>query len=159
MRFPVIKTKDLNKRPLTLPQDFENEFNAVLLGYQQWQQHQYETWIPFLDRLENAYPAFGYYELPIINKLNFIARYYIDEGMRAGIPNIETRSRVLTLYTDKKKLNDELSVTTEEQITILLLGPGGVVLWREEGEWTPDKSDGLDDTLLNLTPLKPDSQA
>jgi hypothetical protein len=143
MKFPTVSGSNLQRRQLTLPQDLQGEQNLVLIAFQQWQQTQVDTWIPFARQLEEAYPAVRYYELPTIQRLNALARTFINEGMRAGIPGQVARERTITLYLDKKAFREALQLSGEDDIHVLLLDRQGRVLWRAEGAFTPDKGDSL----------------
>jgi hypothetical protein len=126
-----------------LPQDFEGEYNLVLIAFQQWQQTQVDTWIPFARQLEDIYPTVRYYELPTIQRLNVLARTFINEGMRAGIPDPLARERTITLYLDKAEFRQALDLPHEDHIYVLLLDRHGTVLWRAEGTFTPERGDSL----------------
>jgi hypothetical protein len=143
MQFPTVSGSNLQRNKLTLPQDFQGELNLVLIAFQQWQQTQVDTWIPFARQLEKDHPAVRYYELPTIQRLNTLARTFINEGMRAGIPDLVARERTITLYLDKKAFREALQLPGEDDIHVLLLDRQGWVLWRAEGAFTPDKGESL----------------
>jgi hypothetical protein len=143
MQFPTVSGSNLQRARLTLPQDFQGELNLVLIAFQQWQQAQVDTWVPFARQLEEAYPAVRYYELPTIQRLNTLARTFINEGMRAGIPDRLARERTITLYLDKEAFREALQLPGEDDIHVLLLDRQGWVLWRAEGAFTPDKGESL----------------
>jgi hypothetical protein len=143
MRFPTVSGSNLQREKLTLPQDLQGELNLVLIAFQQWQQTQVDTWVPFARQLEEAYPAVRYYELPTIQRLNTLARTFINEGMRAGIPDLLARERTITLYLDKEAFREALQLPGEDDIHVLLLDRQGWVLWRAEGAFTPDKGESL----------------
>ncbi|MGC9336307.1 MAG: hypothetical protein ACP5JJ_19365 [Anaerolineae bacterium] len=143
MRFPTVSGSNLQRNRLTLPQDFQGEQNLVFIAFQQWQQRQVDTWIPFARQLEETYPAVRYYELPTIQQLNTLARTFINEGMRAGIPDLVARERTITLYLDKKAFREALQLPGEDDIHVLLLDRQGRVLWRAQGAFTPDRGESL----------------
>jgi hypothetical protein len=143
MQFPSVSGSNLQRRKLTLPQDFQGEQNLVFIAFQQWQQTQVDTWIPFAGQLEETYRAVRYYELPTIQRLNTLARTFINEGMRAGIPDLVARERTITLYVDKKAFREALQLPGEEEIYVLLLDRQGRVLWRAEGAFTSEKGESL----------------
>ena len=143
MQFPNVSGSNLQRQQLTLPQDFQGERNLVFVAFEQWQQTQVDTWIPFARQLEESYPAVRYYELPTIRRLNTLARTFINEGMRAGIPDLVARERTITLYLDKKRFREALQLPGEDDIYVLLLDRQGRVLWRAEGAFTPDKGESL----------------
>ncbi len=143
MQFPSVTGSNLQRRKLDLPEGFEGELNLVLIAFQQWQQSQVDTWIPFAKQLEEAHPAFRYYELPTIQRLNALARTFINEGMRAGIPDPVARERTITLYIDKSAFKQALQLPREDDIYVLLLDRRGRVLWRAEGSFTQEKGESL----------------
>lgn len=143
MKFPTVSGSNLQRTKLTLPQDFEGERNLILIAFQQWQQRQVDTWIPFARQLEETSPAVRYYELPTSQRLNTLARTFINEGMRAGIPDLVARERTITLYLDKKAFREALQLPGEDDIYVLLLDRQGRVLWRAEGAFSPEKGELL----------------
>jgi hypothetical protein len=143
MQFPVVTGSNLQRRGLTLPRDFQGELNLVLIAFQQWQQTQVDTWIPFARQLEETYPAVRYYELPTIERRNTLARTIINEGMRAGIPDPVARERTITLYLDKKTFRQALQLPHENNIYALLVDRQGQVLWRAEGTFAQEKGESL----------------
>ncbi|MDX1614692.1 MAG: hypothetical protein R3300_10320 [Candidatus Promineifilaceae bacterium] len=143
MRFPTVSGANLNRQIMTLPVDLQGDLNVVVIAFQQWQQSQVDTWIPSLERLERAHPGLAYYELPTIQQMNPLARLFINEGMRAGIPNEKARRRTVTLYLDKREFRRSLDLPHEDHIYVLLLNRQGDVLWRTSGVYSGDKGTDL----------------
>jgi hypothetical protein len=143
MQFPNVTGSNLQRKKLKLPQDFQGELNLVMIAFQQWQQTQVDTWIPFARQLEETYPGVRYYELPTIQRLNALARTFVNEGMRAGIPDPVARERTITLYLDKDEFRQALQLSHEDDIYVLLLDRQGQVLWRTEGAFTPEEGESL----------------
>jgi hypothetical protein len=142
-RFPTVTGSNLQRQKLKLPQDFQGELNLVLIAFQQWQQTQVDTWIPFAQQLEGTHSGVRYYELPTIQRLNVLARTFVNEGMRAGIPDPVARERTITLYVDKDVFRQALQLAREDDIYVLLLDRQGKVLWRAEGAFTPENGESL----------------
>lgn len=143
MQFPPVTGSNLQRKKLSLPEVFEGELNLVFVAFQQWHQSQVDSWIPYAQQLEDTYPRVRYYELPTIQQLNVVSRTFINEGMRAGIPDPVARERTITLYVDKTEFRQALQLASEDNIYVLLLNRQGEVLWRNEGSITPEKSDAL----------------
>ena len=141
---------NLQRQKLSLPQDFQGERNLILIAFQQWQQAQVDTWIPFARQLEESHPGLCYYELPTIRQLNALSRTFINEGMRAGIPDPVSRERTITLYLDKLAFRQALQLPDEDDIYVLLLDRAGRVLWRAEGNFTPEKGNSLTAALRGV---------
>jgi len=143
MQFPVVTSANLSRRGFTLPADFEGDVNVLLIAFQRWHQRVVDTWIPFVRQLEQAHDDVRYYELPVIQRMNVLGRTFINEGMRAGIPDRVARARTITLYVDKAAFRQALGLPHEEDIYVLLVDREGNVLWRAEGIFTPEKGESL----------------
>jgi len=92
-------------------------------------------------------PGFQYYELPTIDRLNPLFRWFIDNGMRRGIPDSSARSRTITLYLDKPSFRKALSLPDEKRIYAILVDRSGRVLWRTEGDFDEAKAASLQRAL------------
>lgn len=156
IRFPDVQGKNLARNMMSFPEDFHAPFSLVFIAFQQWQQTSVNSWIPFVQALEAERDDFTYYEFPVIDKLNPLSRWFINEGMRAGIPNAMARQRTITLYLDKDRFRGSLGVEDESQITLLLCDADGRLLWRANGEFTPEIKASLLETLHSSgTPAAP----
>jgi hypothetical protein len=149
MQFPDVTGSNLDRQRLNLPRDFQGELNLVLIAFQQWQQAQVDTWIPFARQLEQDHPRLRYYELPTIQQLNVLARTFINEGMRAGIRDPLARERTITLYLDKDGFREALQLPHEDEIHVFLINREGQVLWRTEGVYTREKGQSLQASLAS----------
>jgi hypothetical protein len=143
MQFPTVTARNLLRHQVTLPDDFEGEWNVLLIAFQQRQQSLIDTWLPFVQQLEQTGQGVVFYELPVIQRLNMLARTFINEGMRAGIPDRLARERTITLYIDKAVFRQTLGLPHEEDIYVLLVDRQGRVLWRSQGAFTPEKGEAL----------------
>jgi hypothetical protein len=101
--------------------------------------------------LERSHPEVRYYELPTIRRLNFLSRRFINEGMRAGIPDPEARERTITLYLDKDLFRQALQLPSEDHIYVMLLDRQGKVLWQAEGTFTLEKGDSLESAVVGVS--------
>lgn len=151
MTFPTVNGSNLQRAKLTLPQDFEGEYNLLFIAFQQWQQDEVNTWIALAESLETQFPGLVYYELPTIRALNAFSKFFINEGMRAGIPNQKSRERTITLYLDKDDFRNALSLDDESHIYILLIDHQGNEYWRSRGPLRQSSDAGLLESLTRLT--------
>jgi hypothetical protein len=111
--------------------------------FQQYQQQTVNTWIPFAQEIEASFPGFIYYELPTIYEMPIVSRTFINEGMRAGIPDQTARERTVTLYLDKKTFKSALDIPHENDIYLFLVDRDGQIIWRATGAFTAQKGDDL----------------
>ncbi len=141
--FPTVSGFNLNRQELEFPRDFGGELNLLFVPFLQYQQATVDTWIPFARELEESVPDLRYYELPTIEERSRLARTFINEGMRAGIPDPLARERTVTLYVDKRAFQRATRISGDDQVHILLVNRQGDILWRTTGKFTPQKGQEL----------------
>jgi len=151
MTFPTVNGSNLQRAKLTLPLDFEGKYNLLFIAFQQWQQDEVNTWIPLAESCEAQYPGLVYYELPTIRSLNALSKFFINEGMRAGIPNSKSRSRTITLYLKKDDFRTALGLEDENHIFALLIDHQGNELWRARGSLSQSSEASLLEALSRLS--------
>ena len=145
--FPLVIGSNLQRTKLSLPDDFKGELNLVFIAFQQWQQSEINSWIPLVMDLEQQYPGLVYYELPVIEDRQMLYKWFINEGMRAGIPNPLTRERTIPLYLHKSDFMQSLQIVDEEHIYVLLLNKAHQELARFRGILTQKAGINLSDLL------------
>jgi hypothetical protein len=150
MKFPIVQGSNLSGKPYRLPRDFEGEYNIVVIPYERQQQDDVDTWGPLLEQLAEKYPNLRYYELPTLPDFGRVQRFFIDNGMRGGIPDPSVRARTITLYLDVRAFNSALNIPTMDDIYVLLMNREGDVLWRTNGDYAANKGRALSARLDEL---------
>ena len=140
--FPRLSASSLAGKTLRLPEDFAGDRNLLLIAFQREQQQNVDTWLHEMKRFELS-PGFQYYELPTIDRLNPLYRWFINRGMRRGIPDRNARSRTITLYLDKLSFRKALGLPDERRIYAVLVDRSGQVVWRAEGDFDEAKAASL----------------
>lgn len=153
MQLPTVSGKNLLRQTMVFPRDFGSDLNLVFIPFQQWHQNQVDSWIPAVAQLEAEFPGLAYYEFPTINRMNWVARTFINEGMRAGIPNADTRRRTITLYLDKASFRQALAIADESDTAVILFDRQGQVLWRSSGAFTEEKGAELETAVAQFQPV------
>ncbi len=143
VHFPTVSGFNLDRQEFEFPRDFAGELNLLFVPFLQYQQLTVNTWIPFALELEASHPGIVYYELPTIDERPMLARTFINEGMRAGIPDQMARSRTVTLYIDTAKFMQAIGIPGKDQVHILLVDRAGQILWRTTGEFSEQKGQDL----------------
>lgn len=143
MKFPEAAGSNLLRQKLTLPDDLQGELKILLVAFQQWHQALVDSWLPLANQLEQSFPGVQFYEIPVIQRMNFFAQTFINEGMRAGIPNPTTRQKTITLYLDRQAFMRALDIPNEETIWVLALDQQGNVLWSTSGTYSPENGAAL----------------
>lgn len=139
-QIPTVSGSNLNRQELEFPRDFRGDLNLLFVPFLQPQQSVVNTWVPLADTLEASFPEFAYYELPTIDELPALSRTFINEGMRAGIPNARARERTVTLYVDTASFMRALDIPSKNEVHVLLLDRRGGILWRTTGGFDATKS-------------------
>jgi hypothetical protein len=153
-RFPTLTASNLEKRVFNLPADFEGENNLLLVAFEREQQKDVDTWLHQMKRFETVNsgtgrPKFQYYELPTIERPIALTRWFIDSGMRHGIPDRKARERTITLYLDKKPFCEALLITDQKTIYEFLVNRHGDVLWSSQGVFDETKAASLSAVLTS----------
>ena len=148
MLFPKTSGANLEGRKFNLLVDFEGELNLVLLPFQQWQQTWVNGWLPAAKALMQKHGELHVYELPTLTNMGAIQRWWIDNGMRLGIPDKRTREMTITLYLDKRAFRKALDMPTENTIYVLLVRRNGEIVWRSDGEFNEGKGRDLANAVL-----------
>jgi hypothetical protein len=151
MTFPTVNGSNLLREKLTLPRDFQGRFNLVFIPFEQWQQMEVDSWMALAKELEEQFDGLVYYELPTIQSRNTLYKMFINEGMRAGIPNPKTRERTITLYLEKADFRSALGMLDEEHIYILVVDRQGNEFFRARGPYSREGEVALRQALLQLT--------
>lgn len=141
--FPTVTGTNLLREKVTLPADFKGELNLVFVAFLQWHQSEINTWIPMVLDWERQNPGLVYYELPVIEDRNMLYKWFINEGMRAGIPNPLTRERTITLYLHKPAFMQSLEIGDEEHIYVFLMDKNHNEILRYRGPFSQDAGKNL----------------
>ncbi len=152
MTFPTVSGSNLLRQKLTLPQDFQGKLNLVFIPFERWQQMEVDSWGALAEALEENYEGLFYYELPTLQNGGAIYKFFLNEGMRAGIPNPKTRERTITLYLDKADFRAALDMADEEHIYVLIVDRQGKEFFRTRGPYSRDGEAALRQALSWLIP-------
>jgi len=147
VHFPTVSGSNLNRQELEFPRDFRGDLNLLFVPFLQPQQVVVNTWVPFADTLESSFTEFAYYELPTIDELPALSRTFINEGMRAGIPDASARERTVTLYIDMVRFMRALGISSKNEVHVLLVDRQGVILWRTTGSFDEERGRALAETV------------
>lgn len=149
--FPEVTGIDLEGREVRLPSGLAGSPRVVAVAFERRQQADVDTWIRAVGPLLDAHPAARFYELPVIGSSSAPFRLWLNNGMRAGIPDEAARRRTITVYTDRDAFMAATG-TRRESITTMLLDAGGRIAWRVDGPADPSKVESLSAALDSLSP-------
>jgi hypothetical protein len=150
MQLQNVSGSNLNRQKMSFPKDFSGEVNLVFIAFQQWHQNLINEWVPLAEELEKNISGFHYYEFPVVYEMGWLKRTFLNEGMRAGIPNPATRGRTITLYLDKEPFRESLDIPDESTIWVYLFDKEGRVLWRISGGFSQEKGAALKTAVTEI---------
>jgi hypothetical protein len=152
MTFPTVSGSNLLREKLTLPRDFQGKLNLVFIPFERWHQMEVDSWSALAEELEEKYKGLVYYELPTLQNGWIFYKIFLNEGMRAGIPNPKTRERTITLYLDKADFRAALDMKDEEHIYVLVVDRQGKEFFRARGPYSREGEAALRQALSRLMP-------
>jgi len=141
--FPPVAAYSLDKTKLYLPRDFSGQLDLLLISFQPEQRTQIDTWMPLAQALQHTNFNFRWYRMPVSGRENFIFRWWDNSSMRSDETDPDTWPWIVPLYIDKNDFRRNLQISSERQVTILLVNKQGQVLWHAVGPLTPAKRDAL----------------
>ncbi len=143
VHFPTVSGFNLDRQEFEFPRDFAGELNLVFVPFLQRQQATVNTWVPLAQEIEASFPGVIYYELPTIDEMPMLSRTFVNEGMRAGIPDQKSRERTITLYIDTAEFMQATDIPDKSDVHTLLVNRNGEILWRATGNFTVEKGQEL----------------
>lgn len=148
IKYPCAQGQNLSGQEFNLPEDFTSEYTIAIHAFERKQQADVDTWFPYLDKIEANHKNVKYYELPTIDRMNMFMRWWIDSGMRRGIPDESQRDRTITLYLeDKEGFLDSMGITDQSIIYVVLLDSKGRILHMESGLASEEKIDRIKNVI------------
>jgi len=147
VKFPSIEGKALSGAAFRAPEGFSKKHNLVLVAFLREQQKDVDTWIPRLEALADSSEGFAFYEFPVLDKMNAVARFFIYRGMRGGIPSERARARTVTFHIDKGDFKARLGIIDESKICLFLVRPDGTIIWQSSGTWSRERENALREAI------------
>jgi hypothetical protein len=144
---PTVEAADLNKKPVAWPQDFTAQRTLLLVAFRQGQQSNIDGWVKGMDLKTSGAPS--WYEVPMINNPGSVGRWFIDNGMRSGIPNKADRARVVTLYGKKADMMKAMDIPNETQVHGIVVDKSGKIIVRVSGDYSEAGATTLRQALAN----------
>ncbi len=154
--FPTLSGESLSRQQMTLPEDFEGEINLVFVAFRRRHQDDVDEWLRRLGDIESSHSGLAVYEVPLLIRYPRFYRQWIDDGMRSGIPDPRTRSRTVTVYTNRRSFLDRMGLPDESEILLVLLDREAGMVWTHVGAHTEQASAALRAELDRLgdTPIR-----
>lgn len=118
--FPSVTGRNLNKKTVTVPDDYNNQPLLVIAAFEQWQQRVVDEVIAAFDA-NNLGEGHTLLEIPVIQRSTRFRQMRLDAIMRAVIRDRDVRQRTITVYIDKKAFQDSLDIPNDSKVHWFLI--------------------------------------
>ena len=145
-KFPMIAAETLAGKPITLPQDLNDNVCVLTVAFKQAAQAKIDTWSEYVLDTRN-FQEVCYYEIPLIKRIWKPLQGWIDGGMRSGIPE-GRHNNVITYYGDIRPYKRHLNVDDTADAYVFVIDKAGRIRYVERGYASPEKLQELK-KLLN----------
>lgn len=144
LTFPRVEGTTLDGQAVTLPDGFASDKNLVIVAFGRAQQADGATWAPVADYLAGLHPGLAVYRLPVLGRLNAVARFGLEQAMRAMArdANPMDRARAVPLYIDQQEFCRAVGLPGPDQLAVLLVDRAARVCWRGRGPYTSQEQVG-----------------
>ncbi|MCX8496592.1 MAG: hypothetical protein ORN51_10460 [Akkermansiaceae bacterium] len=140
-----MRVKNLMDETKEFPREFPSDRTLLLIAFQREQQETLDDWSKRLklDHLGSA----EWLELPVIDDPGAFLRWFVDTGMRSGIPNPKIRARVFTIYAPRERFVGTLGLSDTTQVHIAVADRDGRIISHVSGIWSARKEKQLREAL------------
>ncbi len=146
----------LDGQEYELPGDLAKQHNFLVVAFRREQQRVVDQWLPWLIDLQQRRSDVTVYEVPVLSSEYGPARRFIDGGTTRGIRDAAARARTITIYTDVRKVVDNLGLAGTDTIAVLIVERSGRILASEVGGFEEQKAQRLAASLAPTpTPTAP----
>jgi hypothetical protein len=142
---PSIKSVDLNKKAIVWPRDLTAERTLIFVAFRQGQQSNIDGWVSGMNLKAERAPS--WFEVPIISDPGSVGRWFINNGMRSGIPSKADRARIVTIYGKKAAMMKAMDLPNETQIHALVVDKAGKIILRVSGDYSLNGAALINDAL------------
>lgn len=147
--FPLVTGIDLMGKGRKIPDSLKGKYHILAVAFKREQQEDVNSWINVMPNIIDSHADIAFYEIPLIYPIKAPYRFWINNGMRRGVPGDEARDRTITVYTDRSKFLSLMRMDIEH-IYLVLIDHKGKILWQTSGVATDHTIDELKKVLNNL---------
>ena len=144
--FPQLTAKTLAGSKINLPNDIKGKLTLLVLAFDDHGEYkevssQADTWTKFWE--ENLkQKGIGFYEIPMMSRKYIWVSWFINGGMRGGIPK-EKHGNVACFYGDKEKYLKLFGITELRKAHVFLIDKNGKILMYQKGLATETARDNF----------------
>lgn len=151
LRLPTVTGLDLDNQGRTFPDDFQGDYNLVVMPFDREQQVLAITWLPIFQDLRAEYPSLAYYSIAALPDLAPAIRLLVMGGMSAGVRDETTRAASIVVFLEEQeRFLQSLTIPNPDVIQVFVFGRDGTVYWRGSGDYHQETGADLQAYLATL---------
>jgi hypothetical protein len=141
---PKLEGEFLTGKKAVLPDDTRGRVTLVTLGFTYDSRWAVEAWIKRWRAEFGSDARTNFYEVPMIDGMARMGKWFIDSGMRKGTPK-QDQSNVITVYGGTKPWKDRVGFDAkyEDDAYLILIDAQGVIRWTHRGQTDAAQFDEL----------------
>jgi len=152
-KFPPLKARTLAGNQIKFPEDIQGKpvFIAMVFengGAYAKQQKEADAWAEFFE-VNLKEEGIEFYEIPMMAQGYSLISWWVDGGMRSGIPE-EKHDQVACYYGNKSKYLKALDLPGMEVAHVFLLDKKGTILSKGSGIPSPEKEKKILQALAEM---------
>jgi hypothetical protein len=142
--FPRLEAEFLTGRKAVLPDAAAGKVALLMMGFTYDSRVAVEAWAGRFGDEFGSSKDVTFFEVPVIGGMGWMAKWFIDSGMRRGTP-AAMHENVITVYggVDRWKTAMGFTKAQEDDAYLALLGPDGRVRWLHRGPFSEDAMSAL----------------
>lgn len=150
--FPTIAAETLAGNKMSYPDSIMGKTTLISIAFVREAQSQIDSWAnPFETRFQGR-EDIRYYEIPMLSGKWKLMSFFIDGGMRSGIPKGK-HNNVSTYYGDLRPYLTALNIQDTDLAYLFLLDDQGKIQWHDQGFASEEKLQQLYHTCEKLISL------
>ena len=139
---PELRGEYLSGRKAILPKDASGRVALLLFGFTYQSRFPVEAWTKRFREDFEKNPQVTFYEIPMIDGMARLGKWFIDSGMRRGTPKAD-HENVITVYGGTELWKQRLGVKAEDSAYLVILDQMGNVAWYHAGPFEEAQYEAL----------------
>jgi len=146
---PPLKGEYLTGRQAQLPDAASGRVALLALGFTYNSRFPVEAWIGRFRKDFDSNPHLTFYEIPMIDGMARLGKWFIDSGMRKGTPRSD-QDNVITVYGGTDAWKQRVGYKSPDTAYLVLIDKHGVVRWRHSGAFDEEAYKDLHNQVSGL---------
>ncbi len=140
--FPNLAGTNLLFDEVHVPADLGTGLKLIVTAYAIEQREVVYDWLNPFDQLSEEFPHLSGYFVPLLPK-SMADRALFIIGSISLVVNERDRTRTIIVFTDVEGFNELVDVNGKEMIQLFLVDGENRIVWRESGDFKPEKLEAL----------------